>query len=133
MTIGVLTFLVTLGIFMHRYRKEHGEISWVLLVLGLEICLTIFPIGGLCFYHTQLSAVNLSTNEHLNVRKYKYLYPPSATGKRQYKNPWFKGYWGNFMDRMNPSPQCYEIPSDHQSLIGGHFGGGASTRRSETV
>jgi palmitoyltransferase ZDHHC13/17 len=135
MTLGLLTFTVTFGIFMHRYRKEHGGISWVLLLLGLEICLTILPIGGLCFYHTQLSMVNLSTNEHLNVRKYKYLYPPSSTGKRQYKNPWFKGYLGNFMERMNPSPQSYEIPSDHESLMSGHTGSGSgsSTRRSETV
>ena len=135
MTMAVLAFAVTLGMYMHRSHKEKGEISWILLALGIEICLTILPIAGLCFYHTQLSVVNLSTNEHINVRKYKYLYPASASGKRQYKNPWFKGYWGNFMDRMNPSPACYEIASDHESLMGnqGGHGASASTRRMETV
>ncbi|KAG7372327.1 ankyrin repeat domain protein [Nitzschia inconspicua] len=137
MTVGVFLFMWTLVIWIMRYRKDHGDIPWVLLMLGLEICLSIFPIGGLCFYHTQLSAVNLSTNEHLNVRKYKYLYPPSAKGKRQYKNPWFKGYWGNIMDRMCPSKQCYEIPHDHEALISGHSvdtsGAGHKTRRIETV
>jgi ankyrin repeat protein len=132
MTTAVLSFAVTLGMFMHRSHKEKGEISWLLLALGIEICFTILPIGGLCFYHTQLSVVNLSTNEHINVRKYKYLYPPSANGKRQYKNPWFKGYWGNFMDRMNPSPTCYEVASDHESLMGSH-GHGTPARRIETV
>jgi hypothetical protein len=131
MTTALLLFLWVLIIWTHRYRKEHGGIPWVLLMLGLEICMTLFPVGGLCFYHTQLSAVNLSTNEHINARKYRYLYPPSASGKRQYKNPWFKGYWGNVMDRMNPSPHCYEIPRDHESLLGNHTG--ISAKRMETV
>ncbi|KAL3919599.1 MAG: hypothetical protein SGILL_003677 [Bacillariaceae sp.] len=132
MTMAVLSFAITLGMYMHRLHKEKGESNWILLALGLEICLSILPIAGLCFYHTQLSAVNLYTNEHINVRKYKYLYPPSATGKRQYKNPWFKGYWGNFMDRMNPSPASYEVAADHESLIGsgGHH---SSAKRVEMV
>jgi hypothetical protein len=135
MTLGVASFAITLGMYLSRYHKEHGSMNWMLLVFGLEVCLTGLPLGGMCIYHTQLSMVNLSTNEHLNVRRYKYLYPV-VNGKRQYKNPWFKGFWGNFMDRMNPSPACYEISLEHESLVSGVIGAhssSSSTKRSETV
>jgi hypothetical protein len=92
---------------------------WVTLLLGLEVSMCLFPVGGMFIYHTQLSMVNLSTNEHLNVRKYKYLYP-TINGKRQYRNPWFKGWMGNFMDRMKPSKMCYTIPADLQALTASH-------------
>jgi hypothetical protein len=133
MALGVLSFGITLFMYMRRYYKEHGSVNWLLLGLGMEVLFSILPIGGLCIYHTQLSMVNLSTNEHINVRKYKYLYPV-VNGKRQYKNPWFKGYWGNFMDRLNPSPACYELPSDHEALISGHSSTASpATKRFETV
>lgn len=50
------------------------------------------------------------------MRKYKHFFP-LINGKRQYKNPWFKGWWGNFMDRMFPTERSYLISSEHQSLI----------------
>jgi len=118
MTLAELFFGITLYLYQKRYYAEHGSMDWLVLCLGIEVVMNVIPIGGMCIYHTQLAMVNLSTNEHLNVRKYKYLYPV-VNGKRQYKNPWFKGYWGNFMDRMNPSSACYEVPSDHESLISG--------------
>lgn len=116
MTSAVLSFGITLAMYLYRYKREHGSLPWLVLCLGAEICLIIFPVGGMCVYHTQLAMVNLSTNEHINVRKYKYLYPV-VNGKRQYNNPWFKGFFGNFMDRMNPSPASYEVPADHEALL----------------
>lgn len=116
MSLAIITFGGTLLLYLIRYKAEHGTVPWLTLLLGLEICFIIFPVGGLCIYHTQLSIVNLTTNEHMNVRRYKYLYPV-VRGKRQYKNPWFKGFFGNFMDRMSPSKACYEVPEDHVALM----------------
>ena len=108
--------------YTSRYLVEHnnGTYPWLVLGLGTEICFILFPVAGLLLYHTQLSFVmNLSTNEHMNARRYKYLHPVIG-GRRQFKNPWHKGsYIGNFMDRMNPSSQCYEIHADFESLISG--------------
>mmetsp|Transcript_55064 Transcript_55064/g.133785 ORF Transcript_55064/g.133785 Transcript_55064/m.133785 type:complete len:634 (+) Transcript_55064:324-2225(+) len=136
MVFAILSFAGTLALYVIRYRASHGgAIPWVILLLGLEICFIIFPVGGLCIYHTQLSMVNLTTNEHINVRRYKYLYPV-VRGKRQYKNPWFKGFFGNFMDRMSPSSNVYEVPEDHVSLMAktpAHTGGGAHCAHCESV
>jgi len=114
---GDASFCATLVMYTSRYKNEHGSIPWLILSLGVEICVIMLPVAGLLFYHTQLSFVNLSTNEHMNVRKYKYLYP-MINNKRQYRNPWDKGYFRNFMDRLNPSPACYEIQEYHESLMG---------------
>lgn len=111
-----LSWCATFVMYTSRYKAAHGTINWLVLVLGLEICIIIFPVAGLFIYHTQLSAMNLSTNEHMNSRRYKYLYP-LVDNKRQFRNPWDKGYFGNFMDRMHPSRLCYEIPDDHHSLV----------------
>ena len=68
-------------------------------------------------YHTQLSMVNLSTNEHINLKKYHYFFPKKANGKRHFKNPWFKGILGNLNARMNPSENSYVLPLEHQGLL----------------
>lgn len=116
MVLGITSFLGTLVIYSSRYKAEHGSLPWFVLILGGQICLILFPVGGLFVYHTQLTLMNLSTNEHINMRRYKYLHPV-INGRRMYKNPWDKGYLGNIMDRFYPSPACYEIHSDFQSLI----------------
>lgn len=68
-------------------------------------------------YHTQLSMVNLSTNEHINLKKYHYFFPTKTNGKKHYKNPWFKGVVGNFNERMNPSESSYVLPADYKGLL----------------
>lgn len=116
MTAGVMSFIGTLVIYVSRYRSEYGSFPWLVMGLGAEISVTVFPIGGLFLYHTQLTALNLTTNEHINMRRYKYLHPV-IDGRRVFKNPWNKGVMGNFMDRFHPSPACYEIHADFESLI----------------
>jgi hypothetical protein len=113
-TLTLFSFAITLTMYLRRYTSEHG-MPWLTLLLGLELCVCLFPAGGMLLYHTQLSMLNLSTNEHLHVKKYKYLYP-TVNGKRKYRNPWFKGRFQNMMDRMQPSERCYTIPADLQAL-----------------
>ena len=136
LVIGISSFLVTLVIHASRYRNERGSIPWLVIVLGGQICALLFPVGGLFLYHTQLTLMNLSTNEHINMRRYKYLHPV-INGRRVYKNPWDKGYLGNIMDRFYPSPACYEIHSDFQSLINKsasmHSGGCCKHGKCESV
>lgn len=118
MVLAEIAWFVALIMYTSRYKSAHGSVHWLVLCLGIEICIIFFPVAGLLIYHTQLCFANLSTNEHMNLRKYKYLYP-MINNKRQYRNPWDKGYVGNFMDRMNPSTACYEIREDklYESLI----------------
>jgi hypothetical protein len=116
MSLALGSFTITLFIYLRRYTKAGHSMPWMTLLMGLEVALTGLPIFGMWVYHTQLTMVNLTTNEHLNVRKYKYLYK-IQNGKKVYKNPWFKGWWGNAMDRFSPSERCYMIPKDQQELL----------------
>jgi hypothetical protein len=118
MSFALFSFVITLCIYVRRYKAEYASLPWVTLGIGLEIGACLLPVGGMWMYHTQLSMINLSTNEHINVRKYKYLFP-SVNGHRRYRNPWFKGWMGNMMDRMQPSDACYLIPKEHEPLQGG--------------
>ena len=125
MTAGVSSFIITLWIYLRRYLNNENNnyhtsttstMPWTTLGFGILIGLTFFPLAGMWVYHTQLCLVNLTTNEHMNVRKYKYLFPLLSNGKRHYKNPWFKGWFGNCMDRMQPSERSYMIPEEQQGL-----------------
>lgn len=116
--MGVFSFVITLFIYVRRYRAEFGSMPTVTLIVGLEICLCLFPVAGLLLYHTQLTGMNLTTNEHINLRKYKYFFRV-LNGKKQYVNPWSKGFVGNFMDRMNPSDRSYMMPAEFQPLTTG--------------
>jgi hypothetical protein len=114
MTLALGSFLITLIMYTRRYTQTN-TMPWFTILCGFEIAICLLPIGGMLAYHTQLTMVNLTTNEHLNVRKYKYLYP-TINGKRTYRNPWFKGWWGNTMDRFHPTDMCYMIPAERQGL-----------------
>lgn len=116
MSLGVVSFIITLVMYIRRFTVDHS-MPWMTLALGVELSLTTIPIVGMCGYHTQLAMVNLTTNEHMNVRKYKYLFPASNSGTRKYRNPWFKGWIGNFMDRMQPTDRSYMMPEDLEGLI----------------
>jgi len=113
---ALLSFAITLYIYLHRYTKTNST-PWGLLLMGLEVCLTVLPIGGMFVYHTQLSMVNLSTNEHMNLKKYNYFFVQKKGGKKHFKNPWSKGKMANFKERMNPSESSYILPSEREGLL----------------
>ena len=105
-----LGFIFNLIVFVHRSPK----IPWLWLLIGIYHALHIIPAGGMFVYHTQLCMVNLTTNEHMNVGRYDYLMEKSTDSNgnttRRYRNPWFKGYVGNFLDRMSPNDANYIMP-----------------------
>jgi hypothetical protein len=115
MTFALGSFAITLIMYTRRYTQKGYPTPWLTILCGFELAMCFFPVAGMLAYHTQLTMVNLTTNEHLNVRKYKYLYP-TVNGKRTYRNPWFKGWWGNTMDRLHPTDMCYMIAADRQGL-----------------
>ena len=131
MTFAIASFVITWIMYVKRLNKKAaaGEtLSWTFYLICLEVSLTLLPVAGMWFYHTQLTMVNLTTNEHLNVRKYKYLFK-GHHGKKTYHNPWFKGWFGNMQDRLiHPGECCYMIPKDHESLLNSNKSGdGAGT------
>lgn len=79
--------------------------------MGIFVGLWILPAGGMAIYHTQLSMVNLTTNEHQNLSRYKYLHDP-VTGR--YRNPWFQGWFSNMVQRFTPSEASYTLPDDEE-------------------
>jgi len=114
--IGIVSYSITFYTYLKRYTDGGNSFPWGMFALGMIPALCGIPVSGMSIYHIQLTMVNLSTNEHMNMRKYPYLYIEEENRKK-YKNPWFKGWMGNIMDRMQPSERCYVIPEDHQSLL----------------
>lgn len=112
MAFAVIGFLITLGIYFHRQPK----ISWGLLAGGIYLGLFLFPSGGMCIYHTQLMLVNLTTNEHQNVMRYKYLFD-SQNGR--YRNLFNRGFRNNVLDRFFPSESSYILPEEQSPFVGG--------------
>jgi hypothetical protein len=111
MALAVIGFLISLGIYIHR----QPTVPWTLLAVGIYIGLFIIPSGGMCIYHTQLMLVNLTTNEHQNVMRYKYLFDAE---KGRYKNLFNRGFRNNLMDRFFPTESCYILPEEESPLVG---------------
>jgi len=78
------------------YLKHAG---FDLLVFGTLLYILSFAlmVGALAVYHTQLIALNLTTNEHQNYWRYDYFKDP-LTGRS--RNPFDKGVWQNFLARV---------------------------------
>ena len=111
MSFEVIGFLITLGIYLHR----QPSMPWGLLAGGIYIGLFIFPSGGMCIYHTQLMLVNLTTNEHQNIMRYKYIFDSE---KGRYRNLFNRGFRNNVLDRFFPSESSYTLPEGESPLVG---------------
>jgi len=113
MVLCYIGFFITFGIYMRRLDKFDT-------FLFLKACFTglpAIPAIGMLIYHTQLSMVNLTTNEHQNLGRYPYLLNEHG----QYKNPFFRGVVRNFLDRFSPTEALYTLPmpqhQEHLSLL----------------
>jgi hypothetical protein len=106
-TYCCISFTITMSIYLHR------RFSWSFCLFGIYLSLVVLFSGGMLIYHTQLMLVNLTTNEHINVSRYKYLQSESGA----YSNPFFKGWLNNAVDRFFPSVSSYTFPSQHEPLL----------------
>ncbi|CAM9250636.1 unnamed protein product [Chrysoparadoxa australica] len=80
------------------YLKWLG-FDWLVLVSMLYTCIYVVMGFGLLMYHFQLVSWNLTTNEHQNWEKYKYLHGARGT----YHNPFDRGTVSNAAERLCPA------------------------------
>jgi palmitoyltransferase ZDHHC13/17 len=105
-----VAFIFNLIMFVHR----SPQMPWGWFLLGTFHSVHVLPTVGIFVYHTQLSSLNLTTNEHIGLSKYEYL--TEKIGKtKQFRNPWFKSYLHNILDRLSPSPEIYLMPHQYRS------------------
>jgi hypothetical protein len=133
--LGMTTFFVFFWILLFFYWRRFTPTPVLTIAIGVFLGLHIFFPAGMLIYHSQLIFVNLTTNEHINVAKYEYLWQTTnedgsqnkndqqpgasatASQQRRFYNPWDKGCLGNLMDRFAPNDMCYLIPEEQSSLL----------------
>ena len=59
----------------------------------------------MAFYHTSLVMGNISTNEQMNARKYRYLWDESG----RFHNPFNRGIIHNILQRCWPDRSSYDL------------------------
>jgi hypothetical protein len=94
-----------------------SNLSVASLLIGIYFASHILMTGGMLIYHTQLVVTNLTTNEHINLRRYDYLWTKESSGQRKYRNPWMRGYWNNVVDRFFPTQASYRLPEQYEGLL----------------
>lgn len=83
------------------FRASISIWYWFFLVYSLGMC---FMLTGLINYHLYISTKNLTTNEDMGKRKYKYLYDEQG----EFSNPFNVGTpWGNIMEVIIPDTRSY--------------------------
>lgn len=144
-------FVDHIVLFAKYVSRVNYQASWWTLGLGVFLPMHILMSGFLLIYHTQLTMLNLTTNEHVNLQKYDYLWTTTTTTttssvkptdddieqglpaqqppvvNRKYKNPWNKGILRNFWDRFNPSHSCYMLPEGKERLLSSSSSSSSST------
>ena len=107
-------FIVNWILFLHR----SPTMPWGLLFWGVFQGMHILPAGGMFLYHTQLSISNLTTNEHMNITRYDYLNETTTASNgqktRRFRNPWFRSYFRNLLDRLSPTDELYVLPEHYR-------------------
>lgn len=92
-------WLITAGYLMRR-----ETVSWFLCAFLFQLLLWMGMLGGLVHYHTMLITKNLTTNEHMNAYRFKYLH----NSYNIYDNPFDKGDQAkNIIDGLFPSTKMY--------------------------
>jgi len=105
MTLAEIGFISTWILYL---RRGNGDFEWLIFFVSLYLSLFILMTGGLLIYHTQLVATNLTTNEHQNIFRYKYLKRENG----RLFNPFHKGLLGNILSRIIPGDDSYVLSRD---------------------
>lgn len=96
-TITEILFGLT-GILYLKRAPENAGFEVAKLLIGLYFSIYMLMTGGLSIYHTQLVKKNLTTNEHQNAFRYKYLKDENGV----FRNPYDRGCLKNFVSRFFP-------------------------------
>eukprot|EP00574_Skeletonema_japonicum_P008687 CAMPEP_0201729680 /NCGR_PEP_ID=MMETSP0593-20130828/19736_1 /ASSEMBLY_ACC=CAM_ASM_000672 /TAXON_ID=267983 /ORGANISM="Skeletonema japonicum, Strain CCMP2506" /LENGTH=785 /DNA_ID=CAMNT_0048222065 /DNA_START=74 /DNA_END=2431 /DNA_ORIENTATION=- len=98
MESGMITSLI---IFIHRSKIFPKTIAFV----GGYLALYFFPVLMMVIYHTQLLCKNITTNEQINARKYRYFWD----NNRKFQNPFDQGIITNVLQKLSPCRDAYEF------------------------
>ena len=74
----------------------------------------LLPVGFMAFYHTTLISNNISTNEQMNARKYRYFWDEGG----RFRNPFNQGKIRNVLQRCWPDRSSYELVGHQSSRVG---------------
>lgn len=107
MSVSEFFFGITGILYLSHPEDPNGGIEFRMIFLAIYLALFGFLSVGLCIYHTQLIHSNLTTNEHANAQRFKYLRYDPATGKID--NPFDKGFIKNFIGRFKPWKGSYML------------------------
>jgi len=109
MTVAEIFFGITGICYLRHGRQDDGGGGREYKIIFLALYLSLFGLlsSGLCIYHTQLINKDLTTNEHTNLHRFKYLTYDPAT--RTVSNPFDKGFVRNFLGRLKPWKGSYML------------------------
>lgn len=93
------------------FLKRSKEFPKGTFLIGGYMALYLIPVGFMAFYHTTLMLNNISTNEQMNARKYRYFWDESG----RFRNPFDQGKIRNVLQRFWPDRSSYEL-SQRQPL-----------------
>ncbi|KAL7493559.1 hypothetical protein ACHAWT_002689 [Skeletonema menzelii] len=88
-------------IFIHRSKTFPKAIVFV----GGYLTLYLFPVLMMAIYHTQLLCKNMTTNEQINARKYRYFWDSN----RKFQNPFDQGIIANVLQKLSPCRDAFEF------------------------
>ena len=111
MTVTDILFTITGFLYWKDYAGSQSGSSMEIITLLMVIYFSLYTLmtGGLCFYHTQLVKVNLTTNEHQNMSKYDYMKQTNDDGHFVIRNPFNKGLKHNIFSRLIPGRETYTV------------------------
>lgn len=98
MEIGFIVAWIT-------FMKRSKDFPKGIFVMGLYLSLYVIPVAFMVSYHTTLVFGNISTNEQLNARKYRYFWNESG----RFHNPFNRGIIRNILQRCWPDRSSYEL------------------------
>lgn len=116
-TIGLYNYIYFFLFLLSFCFMEVGFISaWIMFMkrskvfpkgaflMGGYLSLYLIPVGFMAFYHTTLIFQNMSTNEQMNARKYRYFWNDG-----RFYNPFNQGIVHNILQRCWPDRSTYEL------------------------
>ena len=101
-----------------------------LFVVGLYIGVYLLPVAGMAMYHTRLLLANISTNEQMNFRRYRYFWVEeedrgdgqdedeenkTSTVRRNFVNPFDQGRIRNVLSKLVPDRSCYVLGGNNKN------------------
>ena len=106
MAVGFITAWITFLVRSNPFPKG-------IFLLGGYFAMYLIPVGFMLCYHTTLVLGNTSTNEQMNIRKYRYLWDERG----HFHNPFNQGVIQNILQRAFPDRTSYDL--DQLGTVGG--------------